>query len=518
MRAADASAGDALRGEQDRLEKIAAAVPGVIYTFRLRPDGTMCFPYASAAAIELFGLRPEALTNDGTAAFARVHPDDLGPLNAAIAESARTLRPFRLDWRMHIPEKGEIWTEGHAVPQLDPDGSVLWHGILIDVTERQRAKEALQRAQKLEALGTLAGGIAHDFNNVLLAITGNTNLAMADLPPGHPAREALEEVAKAGARATELVRRILAFSRPEDQKREVLDLRLVTADALELVRAALPATIEIRREFADDVPPLAGDAAQIQQVIVNLATNASQAIGARSGRITFRIAAVDLDASAGGASTDLGGGRYVRLSVIDDGRGMDRATLARIFDPFYTTRPPGQGIGLGLSVAHGIVSGHRGAIRVESEPGSGAAFHVFLPATPAEPARPPAADAEPPRGGRVLYVDDEGALVLMARRSLVRFGWDVAGFTDPAKALEEFRARPGDFDVVVTDSAMPGMSGLELAAKLRATRPDVPIVLASGNLRPEDQEACERLGVRDLMQKPFSAEALSRVLERLHAR
>jgi CheY-like chemotaxis protein len=291
-------------------------------------------------------------------------------------------------------------------------------------------------------------------------------------------------------------------------------------DALELVRAALPATIDIRRDFAADVPPLVGDAAQIHQVVVNLATNASHAIGMRPGHVEFRIAAVDVDAGTERASPDLRGGRYVRLSVIDDGHGMDRATLERIFDPFFTTMPPGQGSGLGLSVAHGIVRSHGGAIRVESEPGKGTALHVFFPAiqVAVEATPAPTAGAVPTRGGRVLYVDDEGALVLMARRSLTRFGWDVTGFTDPAKALQEFQLRPGEFDVVVTDAAMPGMTGLELAARLRATRPDVPIVLASGNLGPEDQDACERLGVRDLVQKPFAADELCRMLDRLRAR
>jgi PAS domain S-box-containing protein len=386
-----------------------------------------------------------------------------------------------------------------------------------DITARKRAEEAQLRSQKLEGLGTLAGGIAHDFNNILLAINGNTKLAIADLAPDNPAQESLAEIAKASARATDLVRRILAFSRPQEMKREVLHLQPVVEEALKLVRATLPATIEFRTEFACDLPTVVADGTQIHQVIVNLATNAAHAIGEKNGVIEFRLDTATVGEGDTDPCAEMREGEYVRLYVSDNGCGMERATLSRIFDPFFTTKGPGEGTGLGLSVVHGIMTNHGGTVRVYSEPGRGTAFHLYFPAVgrEVETMPKPTQEMECGRHEHILYVDDEEPLVFLATRMLERLGYKVTGHTDAAKALEEFRARPRDFDVVVTDLSMPKMSGFALARELLATRADVPIVLTSGYVRPEDQERALEMGLRDLILKPNTIEQLGRTLDQL---
>jgi PAS domain S-box-containing protein len=387
-----------------------------------------------------------------------------------------------------------------------------------DITARKRAEALQQRSQKLESLGTLSGGIAHDFNNILLAITGNTKLAIADLPPEHPVQQSLSEIAKAGSRATDLVRRILTFSRPSEIKRQILELQPVVEEALKLVRATLPATVEFRTTFAPNLPTVLADSTQVHQIIVNLATNAAHAIGAKSdGLIEIRLDAAKLTVDDSDHSLNLPEGTYVRLYVSDNGCGMDRGTLDRIYDPFFTTKGPGEGTGLGLSVVHGIMKNHDGGIAVYSEPGRGTAFRLFFPAAGSAPAAAQESHSEVQRQRteRILYVDDEEALVVLVTRTLQRLGYKVTGQTDPAKALELFRADPAQFDAVVTDLAMPQLSGFDLASQLLTARPDIPIVMTSGYVRVEDQERALHMGLRDLILKPDTIEQLGRTLDRV---
>jgi len=292
-----------------------------------------------------------------------------------------------------------------------------------DLTERKRSEALQARSQKLESLGTLSGGIAHDFNNILLAIGGNAQLAIADVPANHPAQESLGEIAKAAARATDLVRRILAFSRPEESKRNATLLQPVVEEALKLVRATIPATIEFRSRFAEGLPAVLADPTQVHQIIVNLATNSAHAIGSRSdGTIDVQLDAVDLTGDDANAPADIPAGRYVRLLVSDNGAGMERAVADRIFDPFFTTKKPGEGTGLGLSVVHGIMKNHGGGIAVYSEPGRGTAFRLYFPATSctASEGKPTVHEAQRKRSEKIMYVDDEEPLV-----ALVSAPWNV---------------------------------------------------------------------------------------------
>ena len=389
--------------------------------------------------------------------------------------------------------------------------------VLRDVTERKQEARAKLRSQKLEALGTIAGGIAHDFNNILAAINGNAQFALSELQAGRPVEDCLSEIAKAGARAADLVRRILSFASQGEQKKEVQLLQPVVEEAVKLVRATFSTMIEIRTDFAPNLPPVKIDSSQIHQILVNLATNSAHAIGDRPGLIEVHVESVDLHPEDIPFASNLNPGRYVRLYVRDDGCGIEPLILERIFDPFFTTKPAGQGTGLGLSVVHGIVSNHSGAIAVNSDPGKGTAFHIYFPAVERRVARvePKADETQRPHCERVLYIDDEEALVFLLTKNLERLGCQVTGFTDPEAALREFRLRPDEFDVVVTDVSMPRMSGFDLARELQAIRANIPIVVTSGYLRPEDQAKAEKLGIEEVILKPSRVDDLARAFDRI---
>lgn len=408
--------------------------------------------------------------------------------------------------------------ERYSQPQRLGDAIVGRVWSFRDVTEARRTEESLRRAQRLDALGTMAGGIAHEFNNILLAISGNAQLAAMDLAADHAAQTSLTEIARATNRAIDLVRRILAFSRPDERRRDPLDLGPVVEEALRLVRATLPAMIEIGLARGAEIPPVTTNAGEIHQLIVNLATNAAHAIGQRRG--TIMVALDPADTTTREAPVGLVAGEFVRLRVQDDGCGMNEATRERIFDPFFTTKPTGQGSGLGLSVVHGIMRSHGGAVAVSSRPGVGTTVDLYFPAAAVTPAANPREQRVPTpgRGQRVLYIDDDEALVFLITRALTRMGYAVTGCHDPGAALVHFRTAPSDFDVVVTDIAMPMMSGFEVASELRRARPDIAIIMTSGYVRPEHEAAAAHLGVAAMIPKPETVHELAHVLAELFNR
>ena len=412
----------------------------------------------------------------------------------------------------------QVFVHSHWVIHLDIQGQPA--GILevdADLTELRRTQTLQMRSQKLESLGTLAGGIAHDFNNILLAIIGHTRLAFEDLSPDSAIRQNLSEISKATARATDLVRRILTFSRPQEEVRQCQPVQPVVEEALKLVRATLPASVQIETFFSQDLPAVAVDSTQLHQVIVNLATNAYHAIGDRPGIITVRLSSRVISRTDRVSAADLPEGRYVCLSVSDTGGGMDRATIDRIFDPFFTTKPIGQGTGMGLSVVHGIVTSHGGAVTVQSQPGEGTSFHLYFPAAEVGSPVPDSAPlpALPPARGsqeNILYVDDEEGLVMLGTLFLQRLGYQVTGHVDAAAALYDFQSRPNFFAAVVTDLSMPRMSGFDLASEILKLRPGVPILMTSGYVRPQDEKAAEALGIARIISKPSTIDALGQAL------
>jgi len=387
-----------------------------------------------------------------------------------------------------------------------------------DVTALRRAEALQMRSQKLEALGTLAGGIAHDFNNILAAINGSASLAMSQLSPDHPVQTCLMEIEKAGQRAADVVRRILAFSRPQDENMRAQPLEPVIEEALKLVRATLPAMIEIRSDFGGDVPKARIDNTQIYQVIVNLATNSAHAIGDKSGLIEVRVDSVNVTAQESKAYSDVPPGNYVRIRVSDNGCGMDAATMQRIFDPFFSTKPTGKGTGLGLSVVHGIITGHHGVMKVYSEVGKGTTFLIYFPAVIEEvavAAPVQAGKAASGRGERILFVDDEGVLLFVGTMTLEQNGYAVTGMPNGDAALRELRVNPNGYEAVLTDLSMPGMSGLQLADEIRSIRADLPVILTSGYVSPEDQSRANELGIHAILNKPVNTKELLTTLAAL---
>lgn len=398
---------------------------------------------------------------------------------------------------------------------------------VVEITERKRAEQdriklesQLRQAQKMEALGTLAGGIAHDFNNVLTAVAGNAQLALEDLPPDHPAMISLREIQRGTERARDLVRRILAFSRPEQNVQHLIDLRPVVDEVLRLLRATASKMIDIRLEVESDLPVVRADATQVHQVLMNLCTNACDAMK-RGGTLTVRLRGVRTDSRLYALSQDLPPGNYLRVSVEDTGTGIQPDVIERVFEPFFTTKPPGEGTGLGLSMVHGIMRGHRGAILMRSTPGEGTVFDLYFPASeefaaPADPLAPTSAKPAG-EGEHILYVDDEEALVYLVLRTMERMGYRVTGMTQPQEAIDAIRAEPGRFDLVISDLGMPGMSGMELAAELLAIRADLPIIITSGYVRAEDAQEAERIGVRDIVLKPNTVAEMGELIrERLN--
>ena len=439
--------------------------------------------------------------------------------------------PFEMDYRLQRADGEFRWMSAHAVPRFDAHGGFAGYiGTCVDITERRRAEEMRQRleaqlrqSQKMEAMGTLAGGIAHDFNNLLAAIGGNLALVAMDLGKSHPAQENLGEMRRAVHRATELVKRILTFSRPETHEQEPVQLGPVVIEAVHLLRSLIPAGIELSHHVAPDLPDVLANASQVHQVIVNLATNAWQAMDGGPGRIDIRLDAWAVDQAMVDSHGELRPGPYVCVAVEDTGQGMAPATIERIFEPFFTTKSPGKGTGLGLSMVHGIARGHGGTVLVESELRKGSTFRVLFPACADVATDEPELPAVPHElrgdGEWILYLDDEEPLVKLAVSFLERLGYRVSGYTRVEEALAAFRAQPDAFDLVVTDYNMPAMSGMDVALTVMSLRPSVIVALASGYLRPAEAEHARGLGIRATIRKPYTLEELGEVVQRLlHAR
>jgi PAS domain S-box-containing protein len=380
--------------------------------------------------------------------------------------------------------------------------------------EQERLEAQLRQAQKMETIGTLAGGIAHDFNNILMPILGHLDLVLAAVGPGSELRSDLEPIRDAAHRARDLVKRILTFSRSTERAFGAVDLGRVVKEAGQLLRSTIPSTIAIRSHVAPDVPPVDGDGTQLHQVLMNLCTNAYHAMRERGGTLDLSLETAEPDPGLAALHPHLSGQRLVRLTVRDTGHGMDKATLERVFEPFFTTKPPGEGTGLGMSIVHGIVTGHRGAVTVESEPGVGTTFVIYLPpGTAATVAAAGARPVEMTRGhGHVLVVDDDEVVGRLVTRVLERVGYRVTRTTVPGDALELMLG--GAYDLMITDQTMPGMTGTQLAQRVRARHPGFPIILMTG-YSELSSESVERLGISEMLVKPVEIEPLAATVARV---
>ncbi|MGO9312031.1 MAG: PAS domain S-box protein [Syntrophobacteraceae bacterium] len=474
-------------------------------------------------ACKTFGIEPEDMPISRKIWVERfLHPDDLRNSESVFSRliSDENLAA-EIRHRYRNQKTGE-WRWVHAraaVSEKDADGRPLrLVGTAMDFTDRHRLEEQLAQSQKLESIGTLAGGIAHDFNNILAAIIGYSEiLTLFHIPKDSPARPDLDQVLRAAYRAKDLVGQILILSRKTELEKKPVLVSPIVREALKFLRSTLPATIEIRQSIESDMGKVLADATQIHQVVMNLCTNAGHAMAERGGVLGIRLVEVDLDAPAAEKFPDLDPGPHLRLVVTDTGIGMNRATLERIFEPYFTTKEQGAGTGLGLAVTHGIIKNHRGAITVESEPGKGATFEVLLPRLAAEPIEfAKDASLSIPRGNEhVLFIDDEEAIVNMAKSVLENLGYSVVVETGGNKALDVFRSNPDLFDITITDLTMPGMTGIELAERLKSVRPEIPIILCSGSIDESLREKAKALGINDFLPKPVGVHALAEAVRRV---
>jgi PAS domain S-box-containing protein len=386
-----------------------------------------------------------------------------------------------------------------------------------DVTEMVRIESQFRQVQKMEAIGTLAGGIAHDFNNILSAILGYTDMALMDPKMDDRSKRYLRQVYGAAERATGLVKQILSFSRQSDEKPRPVKVSPIMEEALKLLRASLPSTIDIQPDIQSEPDTVLAEPTQIHQILMNLCTNAAHAMQGRKGELKVSLTTAEIDSrdtliAHHGALP----GEFLKLTVSDTGVGIAPALLNRIYDPFFTTKKPGEGTGMGLAVVYGIVKGYGGVITVESELGKGTAFHVYLPLLTAEKSEWKK-DAEIRIVGgaeRLLFVDDEINLVQLAKEMLSDLGYQLVGRSNSVEAWEVFRDHPHDFDLVITDMTMPNLTGIELAQQCLRVRPDIPIILCTGFSEEITPESVKKIGIRELIMKPLLKYQLASAIRR----
>jgi PAS domain S-box-containing protein len=636
----------ALRAAEASFRYLADNLPGLMFQYVLWPDGQDAVYEMSPRCLELLELEPQAVERDVSLLWNLVAPQDREPLRRSLLRSAHERSPWHVEFRVTTPSGRSLWLQGAGRPQGRQDGTVLWHALLLDISQARQAEQALRdsesrfrallegvekvsvqgydaqrrvifwnaaseqlygyskaealgrqledliipppmrpfvieatrewlasgkvstpaeelvlqhkngspvhvfsshtmqynsrgeaelycvdidlgervraeaqrqeleaqlrEAQKLEAMGRLAGGIAHDFNNILGAILGNVALALEQLPAGHAASAHLGLIRIGGERARSLVQQILAFSRRQPQQLRAVRLQGLVEESLALLRTAMPPGVQLELALADEPLYVRADATQIQQVLINLCTNAWHALDGRPGKVEVGLAAV----------RDAGSAPRVHLWVRDEGRGIDLDTRARLFEPFFTTKPQGQGTGLGLAVAHGIVLAHQGEIQVDSTPGEGSCFHLYLPLLDREggpPSEPAPLMELPARGGgggeHIVYVDDDEVMRLTVQGLLRRQGYRVS-LAEDARTAQALVAA-GDVDLLVSDFNMPDCSGLELAERLHQRAPELPVLISSGHITEELRARARRLGVRGLLHKEQTLEDLVGLVQRV---
>lgn len=452
------------------------------------------------------------------------HPDDV----RAVLDRMRQIREgksesFAWEHRLVRANGGVRWINMTVVPLWEQTSPEKVHiAIVEDITERKRAEAEkaeletqLRHAQKMEAVGSLAGGIAHDFNNLLFVILGFADMARDEIPASANLSFSINEIIKAGLRAKDLVSQILAFSRETGQERKPTRISPIVKEALRFLRATIPSTIEIRRNIDPETGVVIADPTQIHQIVMNLCANAFHAMRETGGMLEVTLVPDQIESGVSAAKRlDLAPGPYLKLLVRDTGHGMDKQTAEKIFDPYFTTKKTGEGTGLGLSVAHGIVKSHNGHIAVQSELGRGTVFEVWLPrlVSEAEVENRPAIAPYPIGVEKILIVDDEASIAKMESQILESLGYGTTALTDSNAALQTFLNAPEAFDLVITDLTMPGLTGIDLSREIHAIRPDIPIIILTGMREQVNEEKIAEIGVRQVVTKPVLKRQLAEIV------
>jgi PAS domain S-box-containing protein len=626
---------------RDQLARIAEMAPGVICAYRVRPDGSSCYPFASPRIQEVYGMSAEELARDAGPAFGAIHADDLAGVKVSTAESVRRLEPWRGEFRVNHPTKGLIWVEGRSMPEIEVDGSVLWRGFLTDVTERKRAEAALheseerfrqiaenirevfwlidpdthqnlyispafevvwgrpasdlqaspgtwidaihpddrdriahasatketcgaydeeyrvvrpdgsvrwirdrafpvrdregaviriagvaediterreleaelRQAQKMESIGLLAGGVAHDFNNALTVIMGSTEAVAEEMPINTNAAAALDEIRTAANRAASLTRQLLAFSRKDVIAPRVIDFNALVAETERMLQRLLGEDIELTASLDPGIARVRVDPGQWNQVLVNLAVNARDAMTG-CGRLTVTTRDVRIEPESADSLRGIRPGRYAQVSVSDTGSGMPDHVMARIFDPFFTTKGVGHGTGLGLAVVYGIVRQSGGHIDVRSQEHVGTTFTILIPASDATadtaPERQAIACAKETGTETILMVEDEDGLRRMAARALAKHGYTVLEACSGPDALRLLETHAHHVDLLITDVVMPSMDGRELADQVRKMQPSIRVLFTSGYTEDAVMHRGVEAATVAFLQKPYVPATLAR--------
>jgi len=422
--------------------------------------------------------------------------------------SIETLRYNKKGETIPVSVSGAIYKDknGH------PIGSVI---NLRDISHQKKLETQLKQAQKMEAIGTLAGGIAHDFNNILSSVIGYTELALDNEKRGSFQYNNLQEVLSAGNRAKDLVKQILTFSRQADQKQKPIQVKPLVKEALRMLRASIPSTVEIEQYVQSDALVM-GDPTQIHQILMNLCTNAAHAMEDKGGLLTVSLLDAELDSDFISRHPDLKPGPHIKLTVTDTGHGISPDVMEKIFDPFFTTKEKGKGTGLGLSVVHGIVLSHGGDIYLYSEPGKGSTFEVCLPVIESRFKPKERAERPIPTGNeRILYIDDEPVITNLGKRILESLGYGVVARNSCIEALELFKEKKDHFDIVITDMTMPHMTGEKLAEKLMQIRPDIPVILCTGFSFMIDEQKALNMGIRAFISKPMLKQEIAETIRKV---
>jgi len=475
--------------------------------------------YFNQAALNTFGYRQEEMIDQDTGLI-HVSSESHQTFGRIAYPELQKQGKWKGEYLFRKKNGETIWMDAYIA--VVPDEGLV--AILNDVTERRRAEteknelqKQLQQSQKLEAVGALASGIAHDFNNFLTIILGNTALAVEDVSESSQARGFLKDVEKAVLQAKDLVQRIVSFSRTSEQEQKAIQLNSLLEDSIQFLRSSIPPTIEIRTSLPSDrTITIMADTTQIHQVMLNLCINASHAMAENTG-----ILEVGLSEFATGENQSICGialepGRYAKIWVRDTGHGIDKEHLARIFDPYFSTKEEGKGSGIGLSVVHRIVKNHNGKISVASEPGKGTVFNLFFPVVATgSTLREKAASATPTGKERILLVDDDILITTMAHHMLEKLGYAVTEKTSSREALDMFKAQPEAYDLIISDISMPDLPGDQLAAKIRKVRPDIPIILCTGYSERIDGPTAASIGVSAIILKPVVRSELAQTVRKV---
>ncbi len=509
----------ALREADKAYQLLLGSVSG--FTFRSTFEkGERRLTAVSPSCKSVLGVSGEELVQmPGGYPACVIEPQAIPTVNAKIAEAIHSGGTFELEYQVktNLGESRWLWERSQVFREND---SARIEGIVLDVSarkmaehERARMEEQLRQAQKMEAVGTFAGGIAHDFNNMLGGMSGMAELLRARAENPVEVRAITDQLLKANERARLLIRQLLSFSRKKADERKVCDICSIVEEVANLAKAACPSQVRISQQLPKFLPQLLADETQLHQVLLNLCGNALHAMRAAGGTLQIEVCKQFLSPEKA-RTLQVSSGNYIRISVIDSGTGMDDETVRRIFEPFFTTKAAGEGTGLGLAVVQGIVQSHKGAIQVESVLGKGTTFRVLLPVYQSSSVIHIQKEDQLPRGEgqQILFLEDEPALIFFGKETLEELGYSVMTFSDGKEALDYFVRDPKKFDLILTDEAMPGMSGLEFVKAVSQVRGDIPIVASSGFYKEEGERAYQALGVKHLLDKPYTTESLAQAV------